>query len=106
MDRRDAGLASGLINTTRQIGGSLGLAALLTVSTTRATDLVGSAPGVAQTGGYDRAYQVAAVLLRGGRDRGGDTAAQARPGARARTGAPAVARSAAGRARASVSVTT
>ena len=63
VDRRDAGLASGLINTTRQIGGSLGLAALLTVSTTRATDLTGSAPGVAQTGGYDRAYQVAVVLL-------------------------------------------
>jgi EmrB/QacA subfamily drug resistance transporter len=63
VDRRDAGLASGLINTTRQIGGSLGLAALLTISASRAGDLVGSAPGVAQSGGYDRAYEVGAVLL-------------------------------------------
>jgi len=63
VDRRDAGLASGLINTTRQIGGSLGLAALLTISASRAADLVGSGPGAAQTGGYDRAYEVCAVLL-------------------------------------------
>ncbi len=63
VDRRDAGLASGLINTTRQIGGSLGLAALLTVSSTRAADLVGSSFGVAQTAGYDRAYEIGAVLL-------------------------------------------
>lgn len=63
VDRRDAGLASGLINTTRQIGGSLGLAALLTVSASRAGGLVGAGPGVAQTGGYDRAYEVCAVLL-------------------------------------------
>jgi EmrB/QacA subfamily drug resistance transporter len=63
VDPRDAGLASGLINTTRQIGGSLGLAALLTISASRAGDLVGSAPGVAQTAGYARAYEVGAVLL-------------------------------------------
>ncbi|HZZ96238.1 MAG TPA: MFS transporter [Jatrophihabitantaceae bacterium] len=63
VDRRDAGLASGLINTTRQIGGSLGLAALLTISASRASSLVGSGPGVAQAAGYDRAYEVGAALL-------------------------------------------
>ncbi|MEO8889682.1 MAG: MFS transporter [Jatrophihabitantaceae bacterium] len=63
VDRRDAGLASGLINTTRQIGGSLGLAALLTISASRAAALAGGGRGVAQTGGYARAYEVCAVLL-------------------------------------------
>jgi EmrB/QacA subfamily drug resistance transporter len=63
VDRRDAGLASGLINTTRQIGGSLGLAALLTISASRAHALVASGSGAAQTGGYDRAYVVCAGLL-------------------------------------------
>jgi EmrB/QacA subfamily drug resistance transporter len=63
VDRRDAGLASGLINTTRQIGGSLGLAALLTIAASRAKDLASSGVGVAQTGGYVRAFEVCAVLL-------------------------------------------
>jgi hypothetical protein len=36
VDRRDAGLAYGLINTTRQGGGSVGLAALLTIAASRA----------------------------------------------------------------------
>jgi EmrB/QacA subfamily drug resistance transporter len=63
VDRRDAGLASGVINTTRQIGGSLGLAALLTLAASRANDLVGSGPGVAQTAGYARAYEIGVVIL-------------------------------------------
>ncbi len=63
VDVRDAGLASGLINTTRQIGGSLGLAALLTVAASRAADLAGAGPAAAQTGGYARAYEICAALL-------------------------------------------
>jgi EmrB/QacA subfamily drug resistance transporter len=63
VDRRDAGLASGLINTTRQIGGSLGLAALLTISASRTHELAGSGADVAQTAGYDRAFVVGAALL-------------------------------------------
>lgn len=63
VDRRDAGLASGLINTTRQIGGSVGLAALLTIAASRAHALAGSGAAVAQTAGYTRAFAVSSVLL-------------------------------------------
>jgi EmrB/QacA subfamily drug resistance transporter len=63
VDRRDAGLASGLINTTRQIGGSVGLAALLTIAASRAHALAGSGTAVAQTAGYTRAFAVSSVLL-------------------------------------------
>ncbi|MEU6177506.1 MFS transporter [Streptomyces coeruleorubidus] len=53
----DAGAASGLMNTTKQVGGALGLAALSTVA---ATDV----PGVqALTAGYARAFLVIAVVL-------------------------------------------
>ena len=65
VDGRDAGLASGLINTTRQIGGSLGLAALLTIAASRTRALAGSGAQVAQTAGYSRAFAVSALLMVG-----------------------------------------
>ena len=43
-----AGLASGLVNTSRQIGGGLGLALLITLATQRTTHLIGSGQQVAQ----------------------------------------------------------
>ncbi|MCW2523757.1 MAG: hypothetical protein JWO63_2092 [Frankiales bacterium] len=63
VDRRDAGLASGLINTTRQIGGSVGLAALLTIAASGSHSAVASGAAAAQTAGYARAFAVAAALL-------------------------------------------
>ena len=60
----DSGLASGLLNTTQQVGGSLGLAILSSVSTSRATSaLAGGSPlPAALTHGFKGAFIVAAVL--------------------------------------------
>ncbi|MBS1862689.1 MAG: DHA2 family efflux MFS transporter permease subunit [Actinobacteria bacterium] len=63
----EAGLASGLVNTTLQVGGALGLAVLATLSTNRTTDLVASGEGshAALTSGYQLAFVVGAGLLVG-----------------------------------------
>ena len=60
----EAGIASGLINTSQQIGGALGVAALVTLATSRTTDAVadGASPGQAAVDGFTLAFGVASAL--------------------------------------------
>jgi EmrB/QacA subfamily drug resistance transporter len=56
------GLASGLVNTSRQVGGGLGLAILITLATERTSDLIGAGHGVPQalTEGFRLGYFIGA----------------------------------------------
>jgi EmrB/QacA subfamily drug resistance transporter len=57
-----AGLASGLLSTSAQIAGALGIAILVAVVSERSSDLIGSgaAPLAAQVGGFQLAFMIAA----------------------------------------------
>jgi EmrB/QacA subfamily drug resistance transporter len=69
VDPQDAGVASALVNTTQQVGGSLGTALLNTLAATAATTYLATharsavAAQTAAVHGYTTAFTVSAVLL-------------------------------------------
>jgi hypothetical protein len=66
--RADAGIASGLINTSRQVGGAVGLAAVTTIAASYASTGAG-ATGLARVaavdGGLTDGFQVGFAVLAG-----------------------------------------
>jgi MFS family permease len=68
VERADAGVASGLINTSRQVGGAVGLAAVSTLATTYTSRYADSHEGVtalsaaALTHGFDVTFYALAAL--------------------------------------------
>lgn len=62
--RHETGLASGMVNTSRLVGGALGLAALTTIATSHANSQIAAGAGAlsAQTDGYSLALLLGAGL--------------------------------------------
>ena len=112
VERQDSGVASALVNTMQQVGGSIGTSALSTIALTATTSYLVAhhtgplAPAIAATHGYTTAFGVSAgllgigfilaiVLLPSGRrlaelrDTSVDTPAQPAPSASAPLPAPA-----------------
>jgi MFS family permease len=73
VEPQEAGLASGIINTSFMMGGALGLAVLASVAASRTTNLVssGSSQAEALTGGYHVAFLIGALFALAGAAIGG-----------------------------------
>jgi Na+/melibiose symporter-like transporter len=68
VEGKQAGLASGLLNTSQQIGGAIGVALATTIFTTQAKDLLktGHTPAQAFTSGYQHAFWALVALALAG----------------------------------------
>jgi MFS family permease len=61
----DSGLISGLVNTSQQVGGALGLSILASLSASHSSSLLqaGRPAAAALTGGYHLAFEIAAIAV-------------------------------------------
>jgi MFS family permease len=83
VEEREAGLASGVVNTSFMMGGALGLAILasLAASRTESFAAAGDGPLAALTGGYHAAFLVGAVFALAAAVLGGTLLRAGMPGA-------------------------
>jgi hypothetical protein len=67
VERSDAGVASGLINTSRQIGGAIGIAAVSAIAATSTTNYADAHAAVTATSGValDHGFQTGLYVLTG-----------------------------------------
>ncbi|MGH2887645.1 MAG: MFS transporter, partial [Solirubrobacteraceae bacterium] len=67
IERSQSGVASGLLNTSRLVGGALGLAVLSTIAASQTGSVVGAAPSpIAVTNGFELAFHVGTVIALAG----------------------------------------
>ncbi|MGD0055620.1 MAG: MFS transporter [Acidimicrobiales bacterium] len=62
VERSESGLASGVLNASRQVGGSVALAVLGTAAASRTATFLAPTSPIALVGGYQRAFQISAAI--------------------------------------------
>jgi hypothetical protein len=62
VERSESGLASGVLNAARTVGGAIALAVLATAATSKSGTFLHPTSSIALVGGYQRAFQISALI--------------------------------------------